>query len=263
MARIVSDLRLAVMLVLFVLANRTAAAQPADFGTPQAACEAAIISAERRYGIPPGLLQAIGRVESGRVDATGAVRPWPWTANAEGLGRKFDGRQQAVTWVGGLRAAGTNSVDVGCMQVNLHHHPNAFATLDEAFDPVGNVDYAARFLLRLRGPASAVLDELWWRATSAYHSATEQRGLLYRQRVEHAYRVLPTEAATAVRLGSGRVVSIRQTATQAALLSRQRAEAALAAAGVPRMGPDGDRLAALLRIAGVVQHHPGRRNDRL
>ena len=37
-------------------------------------------------------------------------------------------------------------MDVGCMQVNLYHHAHAFSSLDNAFDPQSNVDYAARFL---------------------------------------------------------------------------------------------------------------------
>ena len=41
------------------------------------------------------------------------------------------------------------SIDIGCAQVNLMHHPDAFASLEQAFDPMANADYAARFLKQL------------------------------------------------------------------------------------------------------------------
>src|SRR4051812_4466497 len=46
---------------------------------PGGVCRPALIAAEARYGIPTGLLQAIGLVESGRRDeGTGTRQPWPW-----------------------------------------------------------------------------------------------------------------------------------------------------------------------------------------
>ena len=75
-------------------------------------------------------------VESGRRDeATGERRPWPWTINVEGEGRFFDTKAQAVTWVRQAQTQGTRSIDTGCAQVNLLHHPAAFASLEQAFDP--------------------------------------------------------------------------------------------------------------------------------
>ena len=35
------------------------------------------------------------------------------------------------------------------MQINLFHHPDAFASLDAAFDPMDNIAYGADFLRRL------------------------------------------------------------------------------------------------------------------
>src|SRR5690349_16563156 len=88
-----------------------------------AACRAAIAAAERERSIPAGLLQAIGRVESGRRDpATGQFGPWPWTINAEGRGMFFPSREAAIAEVRQLQARGVRVIDVGCMQVNLHFH---------------------------------------------------------------------------------------------------------------------------------------------
>jgi hypothetical protein len=48
-----------------------------------------------------------------------------------------------------FEAAGITSLDVGCLQVNLAQHPDAFSTLAAAFDPVANADYGAAFLTSL------------------------------------------------------------------------------------------------------------------
>lgn len=131
-------------------------------------CVAAAKRAEEAWRIPPGLLLAIGRVESGRRDtATGGVAPWPWTTNAEGAGRYFDGPDAAVAHVQALQARGVRSIDVGCFQVNLHHHPGAFANLADGFDPARNADYAARFLASLHARTGD-----WPAAAARYHSAT-------------------------------------------------------------------------------------------
>ncbi len=163
---------------------RLAPSLPGGTASPGATCRAAITAAEQRYGIPTGLLLAIGVVESGRRDdATGARQPWPWTINAEGEGRYFDSKAQAVAWVRAAQAGGVRSIDTGCMQVNLKHHPDAFPSLEQAFDPVANADYAARFLRELRdGPAGGN----WMRAVGFYHSQTPELAEPYRQQVQAA-----------------------------------------------------------------------------
>jgi hypothetical protein len=145
-----------------------------------AVCRAALVAAEARYAIPAGLLQAIGIVESGRLnEATGARQPWPWTINVEGEGHFFDTKAQAVTWVRQAQTRGTRSIDIGCAQVNLMHHPAAFASLEQAFDPAANADYAARFLRELRAAAGN-----WMTAVGYYHSQTPDLAAAYRQQVQ-------------------------------------------------------------------------------
>ncbi|TPG55688.1 lytic transglycosylase domain-containing protein [Roseomonas nepalensis] len=161
--------------LLLLLVPGLALAQP----SPTALCRAAIAAAEREYSIPAGLLGAIGRVESGRRDpATGEEGPWPWTMNAEGRGKFFPTKAEAVAEVGALRAGGMRIIDVGCMQINLHHHPNAFASLEEAFDPLANARYAARFLQGLQASAGD-----WMVAAGHYHSQTPGRSEAYRAQV--------------------------------------------------------------------------------
>jgi hypothetical protein len=154
-------------------------------------CEAAIVAAEQSEALPPGLLAAIGRVESGRFDAAAsATRPWPWTINATGIGRVFDSKEEAVGAVRDLEARGVRSIDVGCMQVNLLHHGQAFETLEQAFDPMANAAYAARFLRSLYAES---LD--WPSAAAAYHSRTPDLGASYRQLVLSAWRLNPLPLA--------------------------------------------------------------------
>ena len=75
--------------------------------------------------------------------------PWPWTVNAEGQGAFYDTKAEAVAAVRAMQARGVRSIDVGCGQINLMHHPDAFASLEQAFDPQANAAYAARFLKEL------------------------------------------------------------------------------------------------------------------
>ena len=142
-------------------------------------CRAAIAGAEAGTAIPSRLLSAIAVVESGRRDpATGSVSPWPWTINVEGVGHLYDSKADAIAAVQAFRARGARSIDVGCMQVNLLYHADAFSSLDEAFDPAANARYAARFLLQLYGQAGS-----WPRATGAYHSWTPELGDDYARKV--------------------------------------------------------------------------------
>src|SRR4051812_1480212 len=148
------------------------------------ACRDAIAGAEREADLPAGLLGAIARTESGRRNAaTGRVEPWPWAINAAGIGQHAPGRAEAVATVAALQARGVRSVDVGCLQVNLLHHPGAFGSLEEAFEPLTNARYAARFLRELRVRAGGD----WSRAVAWYHSATPERGEAYRLRVMAAF----------------------------------------------------------------------------
>ncbi len=142
---------------------------------PSAFCEAAIASAEIAARLPPRLMTAIAVTESGKLDAaTGRARPWPWTINAEGAGQYFATKADAVAAVKALQARGVRSIDVGCMQVNLMYHPNAFASIEDGFDPTLNTRYAARFLNALYGAKGT-----WPQAIASYHSETPTLGAAY------------------------------------------------------------------------------------
>ena len=155
----------------------SAPGQPMDPGatSPAIDCRSAASTFEQSAGLPPGLLLAIGLVESGRWNPiTGRTDPWPWATNHAGAGHYFGSAQEAITWVAAQQAAGVQSIDTGCFQVNLHYHPNAFASLAEAFDPTANARYAAAFLNRLHEQTGN-----WPAAIALYHSADPFEGQRY------------------------------------------------------------------------------------
>ncbi|HEX3575606.1 MAG TPA: hypothetical protein VHU42_13470 [Rhodopila sp.] len=142
-------------------------------------CRRAIQQAESGSGLPQGLLEGIARVESGRPDpVTGRIHPWPWTINAEGQGNFFPNKAEAIAFARQLQARGVQSIDVGCLQVNLMNHPDAFPSLEDAFDPDANARYAVRFLNQLRAKTGT-----WDAAAAWYHSATPELGIPYREKV--------------------------------------------------------------------------------
>ncbi len=146
---------------------------------PWLACRRAILAAERGSGLPPGLLLAIALVETGRGDLrSGRFEPWPWSWNAEGEGHVEPTREAAVAAVSGLLARGQRSVDIGCMQVNLLYHPEAFRSVAEGFDPATNTRYAVRFLQELRARTGN-----WADSIAQYHSGDPERGAGYQRRV--------------------------------------------------------------------------------
>ncbi len=170
-------------LIAFIFCLLTGLAHASPFSplalSPGEQCRVAIVAAERGHAVPPQLLASIGRVESGRRDpGTGAWGAWPWTINAEGQGSYFETKAAAIQAVMALQARGVRSIDVGCMQVNLMYHPDAFASLDMAFEPSINADYAARFLVELHGQTGD-----WTKATANYHSANPWEGGPYADKV--------------------------------------------------------------------------------
>jgi hypothetical protein len=166
---------LALVTVLTIGASASAGAR-----TSASMCVEAIRSVERQVGwLPTGLLHAIALTESAyRPEGMRAVVPWPWTINSPKGSFYLASRREAVAKVEELRAMGVRNIDVGCMQVNLHFHPDAFASLDDAFHPPSNVGYAARFLSALERNTPNLFDTV-----GRYHSATPWRSRAYAQKV--------------------------------------------------------------------------------
>ena len=170
-------------------------------------CREHTARAERARDLPSHLLGAIALTESGRWHAgQGANLAWPWTVMAEGRGRYLPSKAAAIETVRRLQAQGVRNIDVGCMQVNLRYHPEAFENLEEAFDPAVNVAYAADFLMDLRQEARS-----WTRAVGQYHSRRAIPGNRYRAKVFKAWR---EERHRANRERRARLQAAREAARQ-------------------------------------------------
>ncbi|HIJ61699.1 MAG TPA: transglycosylase SLT domain-containing protein [Rhodospirillaceae bacterium] len=166
-------------LIVAGLCCQPGAAKPALAATDQQLCGEETARQEAANGIPRRLLHAISLVESGRWDADRrASFAWPWTVTAEGEGRYLPTKRAAVDEVRRLQADGVRNIDVGCMQVNLQAHPDAFSSLDEAFEPATNVAYAAQFLIDLFRTAGD-----WPTAGAWYHSQTPELASGYKAKL--------------------------------------------------------------------------------
>ena len=142
-------------------------------------CNQAAKKAETEARIPRNLLTAISLAESGRWDdRQKASFAWPWTVTNGASATYYPTKEEAIEGVKALRKAGKTNIDVGCMQINLHYHPNAFETLEDAFDPVTNVAYASRFLSGLQKETNS-----WAEAAGRYHSSDPTRLNNYRDKV--------------------------------------------------------------------------------
>jgi hypothetical protein len=200
-------LRLLLLALLLVLAAplcggpaRAARPDPAVGGGDSDLCAAAIRREEAATGIPRGLLGAVALTESGRRDPDGGgFAPWPWTVNNGGEGRYLATKGEALAWIERLRREGRRNIDVGCMQVNLMYHPDAFADAARALDPRANVAYGAGFLAALHAEVGS-----WPRAVERYHTAEPERGGAYRERVYANWdRSAPSGLAPGVRPATG------------------------------------------------------------
>ena len=123
--------------------------------------------------------------------------PWPWAVNQDGASHFAASAVAAVAFVVDARARRARSIDVGCMQISLLHHPHAFNSLEDAFDPASNTAYAARFLSSLRDTTGS-----WAAAVAAYHSADPTRGGPYHDSVFAAWQGrADLNEATGLKLG--------------------------------------------------------------
>lgn len=169
-------------------------------------CRAATTREETRHAMPSNLLSAISLVESGRWDKARQARvAWPWTVMAEGRGRYLPSKQAAIAEVKSLQARGVRNIDVGCMQVNLHWHGDAFGSLEEALDPAANAAYAAQFLQELYAETHD-----WDVAAAWYHSRTPERAEYYRGKVQVALAELAGTSDVPSDPGRSRANSVRQ-----------------------------------------------------
>ncbi len=142
-------------------------------------CMDATAQAEEKHQIQKYLLTSISTVETGKWNKTARQKmAWPWTINVRGRGHYYKTKEAAVAAAKALRKRGINNFDVGCMQINMRFHGKEFASLEDAFDPQKNVEYAARFLKRLYNRRQD-----WMKAAMDYHSRRPAKAQIYKKKL--------------------------------------------------------------------------------
>jgi hypothetical protein len=140
-------------------------------------CERAARQAAAEAGVPADLMLAISLAETG-LTRGGRFGPWPWTANLEGTGHRFDSPAALAAFAEGAVAAGRTSLDIGCFQINWRWHGAAFRRPADLVDPLTGARHAAAFLLGLVAELGS-----WDAAIGAYHSRDPVRAARYAERV--------------------------------------------------------------------------------
>ncbi|OHC79633.1 MAG: hypothetical protein A3G18_12235 [Rhodospirillales bacterium RIFCSPLOWO2_12_FULL_58_28] len=164
---------------IIMAAGAASASVPQPIDKNGKLCAEQTAKAERRANIPRHLLTAVSLAESGVWDAAGKANvAWPWTVTSGTDNWYFATKDDAVTQVLELWEKGVKNIDVGCMQINLHYHSEAFKDLEQAFDPYSNVAYASNFLQTLYSSTRS-----WTEAVANYHSATPERNRPYKMKV--------------------------------------------------------------------------------
>lgn len=164
-------------------------ARPVD--DPAALCDAAARAAARSSAVPLEVLAAVALVETGRADARGTPRPWPWAINVAGQGAWHATPEDALRAARRALAAGVRNVDLGCFQINHRWHSHAFPSLEAMLDPVTNARYAAQLLAGHYARRGS-----WPAAAAAYHSATPVHAQRYRKRFEATLAALRNRTET-------------------------------------------------------------------
>ncbi len=138
-------------------------------------CQDAIANAEKKYNLPPYILQAVAITESGREGS-----PYPWAMNIQGRSYYASGPDEVQSLVS--QYGSRSSIDIGCAQINLKWHGHRFSDWRQLLDPQTNADYASYHRLELRKEFGG-----WSKAVSAYHSRTNWRGANYACKVSKNY----------------------------------------------------------------------------
>lgn len=162
------------------------------FSAPQPDyCTPYIGQAEKVYGIPHGLLQSVALAESGKNGI-----PWPWAVNRSGVAYYPNTYEEALTYIKDYRGKARPDVAVGCMQLHMRYHADAFKPVDWSLHPEYNVAYAARFLVSLYKKHGT-----WTQAVARYHANQYGAQYVYVCRVWKYYAKLkgtPARAEDAV-----------------------------------------------------------------
>jgi soluble lytic murein transglycosylase-like protein len=145
----------------------------------------------QQFGVPADVLYAIALTESRMQVGRNLTRPWPWTANVEGKPYRFNTRAELTAFLRQQLQQGNSRFDVGLMQISWRHHGKRFTRLEDAIDPITNVQAGAdylRYLLKKTGSLE--------KAIGMYH--TGEAGPVPRQKF---YRQLVLKALEEIHRG--------------------------------------------------------------
>lgn len=151
-------LRFALALV-FICSAGVAQAFSADAGI----CEREMAVASEKYNVPLGVLYAVGMTETGHK---GSLHPF--ALNIAGKTVFATSPAEALAVFEESEAKGVKLIDLGCMQINHYYHGAEFRSVDDMLVPALNVDYAARFLTKLR-----LQEGSWTMAVARYHAGPD------------------------------------------------------------------------------------------
>ncbi len=183
-----NNLMIFIILLLSLFQPITANAAETKKAGDLSLCTQATAQVEKNLNIEKHLLTTIASVESGRWNAEKKENiAWPWTINVNGKGMFFESKDEAVKAVKEFQAQGIKSIDVGCMQVNLSYHGEAFDSVEDALDPRTNVEYGADFLKRLYNTHGS-----WIKAATAYHSTNPEKALKYKKKIVAKFEQIKT-----------------------------------------------------------------------
>jgi hypothetical protein len=115
--------------------------------------------------VPLGVLYAVGLTETGKKG-----RLHPYALNIEGTSVILDSKYEAVQAFLKAKKKGKKLIDLGCMQVNHYYHRENFASLGAMLDPETNIQYAAKFLRKLKQRNGS-----WTMAVALYHASPRNK----------------------------------------------------------------------------------------
>lgn len=207
-------------------------------------CIEAANKLEKEYGIPDHLLSAVTLTETGRRGPDRQLASWPWTVHDGTRGYHLNTREEAIALVRELREGGRRSVDIGCMQVNLRHHPRAFTSIEDGFDPETNMRYAAEFLSRLNQVQNS-----WEEAVARYHSYNPEFYKLYATKVMGHWQTEKRKAAAASAKPAKNAKLDKSAALETSPLDRAASLIAGAAVATPRPAPNRSEAEIILASA--------------
>ena len=133
------------------------------------ACAAALAPpayewAARTAGVPPSVLFAVAREESG-LPLRGRWVPWPWTLNVAGAPQRFATRTAACAALKqALESVPSHRIDVGLGQIDVGYYGDWVSSPCELLDPYRNLLLTATLLRGHHEPG-----EDWMVAIGRYH----------------------------------------------------------------------------------------------